>query len=59
VKVLVLDCGSSSLKFQLIETDAALAQAAGSATRAFVIPTNVELLIARDTQRIVSGQPPS
>ena len=33
--------------------------AAGSATRVFVIPTNEELLIARDTQRIVSGQPPS
>lgn len=31
----------------------------GSATRVFVVPTNEELLIARDTCRIVSGLPPA
>ena len=30
-----------------------------SSARAFVIPTNEELLIARDTMRLVSGLPPS
>ena len=31
----------------------------GSRSRVFVIPTNEEILIARDTSRIVSGLPPS
>jgi acetate kinase len=31
----------------------------GSATRVFVVPTNEELLIARDTCRIVAGLPPA
>jgi acetate kinase len=32
---------------------------ASSRARVFVIPTNEELLIARDTHRIVTGQSPS
>jgi acetate kinase len=32
---------------------------AGAAARVFVIPTNEEILIARDTCRIVAGRPPS
>ena len=31
----------------------------GSRTRVFVVPTNEEILIARDTLQIVSGRPPS
>jgi acetate kinase len=31
----------------------------GAASRVFVVPTNEELLIARDTFRIVSGLPPA
>jgi acetate kinase len=33
--------------------------AAGARTRVFVVPTNEELLIARDTARIVAGQRPA
>ena len=66
MKVLVLNCGSSSVKFQLVETEAesaaagrdrALAQ--GARPRVFVVPTNEEILIARDTLRIVAGLPPA
>jgi acetate kinase len=31
----------------------------GARVRAFVIPTNEEILIARDTLHLVSGRPPS
>jgi acetate kinase len=56
MKVLVLDCGSSSVKFQLVETDEATALA-GSDRAVLVVPTSEELLIARDTFRIVRGLP--
>jgi len=105
VNVLVLNCGSSSLKFQLIDTDLDRAAAGvfdtsfhqtmapaaylyglpyllyerhgirrygfhargkeaeisprGARVRTFVVPTNEELLIARDTLHLVSGRPPS
>ena len=47
MKVLVLNCGSSSVKFQLLDVD----------PKDAVVPTNEELLIARDTARIVVGLP--
>jgi acetate kinase len=81
MKVLVLGRGSSSVKFQLVETDED-SSAGGSAIlrhdaerneaarggeadvappahacRVQVIPTNEELLTARDTYRIVRGLP--
>ena len=37
----------------------ARSRAAGSAARVFVIPTNEEILIARDTMQLVAGRPPS
>jgi acetate kinase len=94
MKVLVLNCGSSTVKFELIDTDAELIgenapfirsascerlgffgididreanarvsgtegviSAAGSRVKVCVIPTNEELLIARDSVRTVLGIP--
>lgn len=72
MKVLVLDCGSSSAEFQLVETDEESARCGSdravakghvenirgaAACRVLVLPTNEELLIARDTLRIVRGLP--
>jgi acetate kinase len=81
MNVLVLNCGSASIKFQLIATDLEnisrsaderLARGTiqrvggregaitreGSRLAAYVIPTDEELLTARDTVRCVEGVPP-
>jgi acetate kinase len=57
MNVLVLNSGSSSLKFQLIATDAGRISTDDSSLHAFVIPTDEELLIARDTVRCILGEP--
>ena len=67
MNVLVLNCGSSSVKFQLIATDLDLiAQnadrrlAKGTIERIggeAIIPTDEELLIARDTVRCMLSEP--
>ena len=84
MNVLVLNCGSSSVRFQIIEylthkeglglreIDSLLNQQsgmlgisgitgditrAGSGLKAYVIPSNEELLIARDTYRVVTDSP--
>ena len=53
MKILVLNCGSSTLKFQLIETAAKRRiSGADSRLKALVVHTNEELIIARETARL-------
>ena len=49
MRVLVINCGSSSLKFELIDT------AAESAGSAHVIPVDEAVIIARDTAHCLNA----
>ena len=57
MNVLVLNSGSSNLKFRLIATDLGRISRSDSSLNGIVTPTDEQLLIARDTVQCILGEP--
>lgn len=52
MNILVINAGSSSLKYQLLDPETGRLLAKGSRVRVLVIPTNEELMITMDTAEL-------